>query len=407
MRAGNLLLIRAKAAISLITFSLLAATAAGSDIDFVLQQDGKRVAGAEVCLFSASPVPGDLRFLANSLRSNAVVCLPADEMIEVPVGRTLFFLTHPSGLISPVSLMSSSDPRVDAYKEVNIPARPAAIVDLKGLDGLLEPQTGVYFAVVAYSDMVNLYPQHPDRQEMLVPAGVPIVPLIVNRGVITRAGSPRVLATKERIAAESLLSPPGRRFAFVETMRPPQLFEQQASAFAGPLPPAPELTLRTNSGTLSPLVPPSDANHLYPGLFVFGDVALGSAEVLMRGPMWEPQAFDVTIGESITVAKDSLTPTPAGVLKVTWNVDKCAIPSPPPSITLRRCEGCDVTHRFEVTDRCVGQHEFESLSYGIYFVNVEWQGRKEEHELRIEPGKASVQALRFPDAQPADVHPLP
>jgi hypothetical protein len=101
-------------------------------MEFITTVDGERLSGSEVCLYAAAGVSDPV---STFFASDAVHCLPADEIIDVPSGSWAFYARHEDGWISAhgsaLSRRGFSMPGT-GYRAIVIELEPAAHVHFDG-----------------------------------------------------------------------------------------------------------------------------------------------------------------------------------------------------------------------------------------------------------------------------------
>ncbi len=153
----------------------------------------------------------------------------------------------------------------------------------------------------------------------LVPAGTPLVPLVVRDGRPVRIGDVVTLNAGER--RNALFTPPAPGTGdVVAWLR----FEAE---FAKNLEPgksigAPHIALVSRKGEHDALLPVTDAPSSHLAFIFFRGVPAGPARVTARGDLWETAELSATVesGE-VTVLGEPLPIAPAGAVTLRWRID--------------------------------------------------------------------------------------
>ncbi len=162
---------------------------------------GRRVEGAEVCLFRGAA--GNPDPFAVFVQSNELTCLPADMVIDVPPGLWHLFARHSRGFISTNPAMLSYDgPPIPEryYKALETDIYPAAMVEFPTARDLPPDQF-----IVAYYPHTNVasppafQPLPRGDTSMLIRAGTPVLPMIVRKGEPVLIGATLIVKPGERV----------------------------------------------------------------------------------------------------------------------------------------------------------------------------------------------------------------
>lgn len=282
----------------LVVLLAFAGSVAGQEnrIEFLTMHDATRIEGSEVCFF---PADRDDGFFSKFLSTNDVRCMSADAVLALPPGLFNVFARNGSTLVSSHPIfIDNSNPGHPAYRAVSVSLLPAATLDVsRARAGLAEgewlaiylsneglPQSPATVRPVAYGDA-----------KIVVPAEMPLVPLVVRRGMVQRVGSPLLL----RAGAVQVLAPPahwdsGRDVVALlrtDALTSPELPDQ-----------APTVELRADDGEpLQPLMPIRSRGLFERSLAIFKDVAAGEYQLRLSGEGWQADQLAVTVTRAVRV----------------------------------------------------------------------------------------------------------
>jgi hypothetical protein len=162
--------------------------AASMRFEFRTFHDAMPVAGSEVCFL---PRSFDRDRVEGILAAREIRCLPVQTVLSMPRGSWYFYAQHPAGLVSPhrSELTLSSDAPSDLFKTVRLDLVEAATLDLQPL--ALGPEE-VFFAwgPETAEHQAPVFMRDAGAKTILVPAGVPVIPIISRRGNPVWIGRP-------------------------------------------------------------------------------------------------------------------------------------------------------------------------------------------------------------------------
>lgn len=401
-------------ALSLTLLLLTAPSAYAVRFEFeFIQQSGERLRGAQVCFFPAAPsaeTPYE-----KYLWSNDVRCSDADKIIAVPPGRWNYFGHHHSGFVTNARLslvVTGAPERTDAgYKKVRTDVVPAASARIAGELNAIGPNEHLllYFPTSA-STMSHVRPVPPGQRQLEVPADEEFLPLVVSRGVITRAGS----LQRASIAREHPVHIPaagrGLLTSYVTFRLPPDDFD-------GPLnPPDVALTMR-DTERHQPVVP---TERIAPGdLVIFKNVPPGEGTLTVTGRYFASLMREVNVRDAAPAVLNPLLLDSAGVLNVdlpsaplieqllgTREEPSCGAPILTKVIVrVRRCEGDDCAIVREQALTSPDQLVVDGLLPGNYRAQLLAAGRAiaEGPSVRVDAYKEVRSSLTTPYATVAGV----
>jgi hypothetical protein len=300
-----------------VCLTLVPLEALGARIEFLATQDGARVEGAEVCFF-----PGDPHHQLRSYFQNPEVrCLPADQVISLPVGHWHFFARYGTSLISDwPGFISVIEEQPESYKAVRVHLTGAGSLSSGSLIARLRDgqQLVTYFPGSGREQLPFLIPYSPDGEHFTAPAGRPFYPIIVERGNPVWIGRLHEVRAGDRI--ELSVDPLAERMV-VAWMQ----FDRAAIRRWGPpdtVPQPPQVALRAESGARFPSVFP--IRHFGdPDLIFIPTVPEGSLEIVAEGTGWKSYSRSVEITAApVTVLGEPLTAVLLGAVSATWSVDE-------------------------------------------------------------------------------------
>lgn len=304
-------------------------------IEFRAMKDGQRVEGSEVCFFPADRNDG---FFAKFFSTNDVRCMSADAVLDLPPGLFNIFVRSGSTLVSShPAFADNENPGPPGYDVLDIPLMPAATLDVaRAKRGLREGEwLAVYLSNEGQAESpASVRPVPDDETTVLVPADMPLVPLVVREGVIVRAGVPLSLRPRETRVLEPIDKwGSGRDVVALlraEPVMSPDLPEQ---------PPRVRLQ-RDGSDPLEPVLAPRGAGLFERSLAIFKDVPGGTYELRLSGDGWRTDAVPVTTSTRLTVADRPLVARIAASVEVRVSLGELA--------------------RARLATRCPGQHDSAS-----------------------------------------------
>lgn len=389
-----------KAVLAIVVLVLSALPAVAYRAEFVAQSHGTRVAGAEVCFFPAGADEDDpFDFF---LHADQARCLSADQVIDIPAGRWLYYLKQTKrGLISSnPSLIKyrGSAAAPDIYGTNVVDMEPAATLDLSEASGNLGVEET--FAVYESNRDTNLLPMiipiSRGQTSALVPASMPLILIRRQSRQIRAVSDPMTLREGEirHVRSTAGKTPDGA------TLIAWTIFPADARTPKAPWErvPAPAILAIADGNMRSPAVAPRPGFGADGALAIFRGLPAGRVTVTAGGGAWtrDELALDVQ-GEGVIVAPRALVIKPAAALRVRWTVQgqtphpqadcggiATASAPAPASITLFTCEGlqpgmtpdlvdphqCAVAAKPAVIDRATRTASFEGVAPGTYVLVV-------------------------------------
>ncbi|HYI10528.1 MAG TPA: hypothetical protein VEK57_15815 [Thermoanaerobaculia bacterium] len=367
-------------------------------VEFHTVHGGERVAASEVCFFEASSARNPF---GHFLSSTGVHCLPADQVLDIPAGQWNYFGRSGAALTSagPALLRIPKGREELGYQAVPIELHPAGTLDVTAVRKTLGAgESLAIFLPEPFGATSNARPVTHGEETVVVPAGTPLIPLVVRDGRPVRAGDLVTLAAGERKAATFTPPAPGTGDAVVWLQLDAELARGLEHGVSLPLP---AIALRSARGEHLPVIAPQSVQTMSLAFQVFRGIPAGPARVVASGDSWEASdiALDVPDG-GLVVVDEPLALAPAGTVVVRWRIDgdpsRAAVPprqtcdgageTPPAnpakrSLRILRCaasapEGdCSVAFERDLPAGAIdGSARVASLTAGVYVA-----------ELRIPP----------------------
>jgi hypothetical protein len=390
--------------------SLLFAGNAVARVEFLLKRDGVRREG-EVCFVrlpeaAKSHDPAEMFFATNDVR-----CVDAGKILDVPIGAFHFFGRATPAMFGATRgvVVVSQQTRAESYRAATIDLVPGATIEFSGAVAKL--QEGEFFGVWLADTTQSLstfIPLASGESSMIVPAGVPVVPMLIEGKRPVALGDVLTLRPGAKHLLADFRNAPGvsdvalwlqsdlsllRRAAGEGNEKFSLLASQQRVDMK-----APTLTLVDQKGvehaTAVPLVSPNVDGTVV----VFKNVPTGPARLKMGGPTWEPAELALSLNDASPVhyVEEPLVAAPAGILTVRWLLAggvadparglqrSCGAAAGPEPVTIKvyRCPvaddtapidaNCTEVARKSVAASADGYVDFEALPMRAYRVEVEY-----------------------------------
>lgn len=288
---------------------VLVASAAFAGVEFVLMDGERDLDGGEVCFYktaasAANMSPGKYYFSGDEVR-----CLPAKTILDMPAGRLILFGRHPDGFVT-ANRQIRYDPKPtteDCYQKLRLILVRAARIEVpKARDG---ERVGVW-VTDSESWLGGFLPAVTGETSMLVPAGIPVIPMEVRGTELRRVGAPVTLKAGDRYVLPAFASAPGRGDVVAwleaddETVR--KLGKKSLSAAA--------MSLSLPDGKSMDSVTPLRHPGSYDGsLVIFKDVPAGKVTITSGGQFWTRDQVDVEVPSGgVAITTKPLRVLPAG-----------------------------------------------------------------------------------------------
>lgn len=301
--------------VSLIGF---ASSAHAYRAEIFAMHEGKRVAGAEVCLFRGASGIADP--FATFLQTDEVTCLPADQVIDIPPGLWHVFARDPRGLISthPTIFMYDGPPIPEKYyKAVDADMYPAAVLDFPDR-GRLDPGhfIAVYYPHSNEFSRPAFQPLQRGTTSMLVRANVPVLPMVVRKGEPVLIGTPLTAKAGERIAYR-FETQRDRRHLVTWLFRPKEIPYEHIEGIREP----PKVEFVSEGGAKhEPLFAPGRADLSELAVQIFR-IPAGGGQIRLYGRYWQRQNIEIPdSGKALQNSGRGLPLEPAGAIRASWTI---------------------------------------------------------------------------------------
>jgi len=300
--------------LSLVLLLLSAVPAAAYRREYVVTWEGKRMAGSEVCFYRG--VRGDAYSLF--LSPTDVRCLPADAILDFPPGLIHTFARHKDGFASlqrDFTVYDGPPNPEQGYEKLQTSLGKADIVDFSAIVKRVagKQRLGLWIGSTPTS-FSTFIPLVPGEMTVIAPAGVVLVPLIIENDVPVRAGEPLYLEPGERQAA-SFESHSNES----DVVIPVHLDADSVGAARSVLP-APEIALKSGDRVINPITPlygPEES-----ALIFFPNVPAGRAEIICGGSMWKAVSRTIDVlPQPVTIVRDALPLVAGGSIEVRWSTE--------------------------------------------------------------------------------------
>jgi len=283
--------------------------------------DGTRKPGSEVCFYEGTSGrnPFELFFSYTTVR-----CLPADDVLDFPPGLFHAFARHHDGFVSAYRdyFVYRGDPAPErGYRQLEIPLAPAAFVDMTAVLKELHPgeAAGVWIAPTP-TRAGTFFPLVNGENTIMVPAGEPLLPLLIANHQPIAIGQPLVLDA----GAHERVLPFRDGTAVVAWVK----LDHDAAHAAPDSMTTPDVTLTLNGNTAKPLFPLYHTDSTNTLLF-FLNPPQGRARLELHGRFWAAVRRDITVPQrGLLVEQEPLLLTPAGSLLLTWTSPAADGPAP-------------------------------------------------------------------------------
>jgi hypothetical protein len=197
------------------------------------------------------------------------------------------------------------------------------------------------------------FPLPPESTTILVPAGVPLTPVVMRSHRLVRVGGTIVLAPRETHTAPL----PRQIKGFADVIVATTLVRTIAERVERYDMPPPVFRLRTTKGEVhEPLTSAVNAASLDLSLVVFRNVPVGTAVLSVSGSDWESEESFVSVSEPVTVLED-VALTPAGRLRIEVSGARTDFRVPSPKVDILRCQDissqagpCPLFREYELTE---------------------------------------------------------
>jgi hypothetical protein len=365
---------------------------AQSPFQVVPYVDGRRVTGAEVCLYKGRA--GDAT-LDRFLQGDETHCYSADDVNQIPPGMWNFYVRHSDGFVSthPFGVNAVANDARDA-RPILVDLVSAATLETSDANAHLQP--GDYLALYISNDglpnsLAAIRPIPRAAARVLAPTEMPLLLLLVRDGQIIWASHPLMLSSGQVLKAPSPDRPVARVLAFVDL--DPTVLSADRRGLRDKTPPTVRL-MKGSASIAASAFPLRPAPNFDGSLLTLENVAPGEYTVELGGEHWAIDRISVHVAESLTVASRPLIARPLSTIDVAWALNSnlalerakatCeafAIPLVT-TLTLANCrlgfDRCAPRDRVQVERRELGDGQgqlsgdstFTGLGAGDYYVEL-------------------------------------
>ncbi|HYK00393.1 MAG TPA: hypothetical protein VE974_01465 [Thermoanaerobaculia bacterium] len=309
------------AALALLAQAGSAAGAAENRIEILAMREGTRVEGSEVCFFAADRDDG---FFAKFLSTNDVRCMSAAAVLNLPPGLFNIFVRNGSALVSShPTFVDNANPGPPSYRALAVSLLPAATLNVEAArKGLGEHEwLAVYLSNEGrLQSPASVRPVSDDDSTVTLPAGMPVVPLVVRDGAIVRVGRPLRLRAEETAVLEPVERwGSGRDVVALVRAEPPTSPELPRNA----------PSVQLDGGTGDPLIPVVElraAGRFDRSLAIFKDVTAGTYRLRLAGEGWQPDEVPVVRANTggVVTAERSITAKIAAAVEIRTSIGELA-----------------------------------------------------------------------------------
>lgn len=299
------------------------AESAASRVEFIARHEGKRLTGAEVCLFKAAEGPTPFDRIASPEQR----CLSADQVIEIPDGTWGLRVRHARGYMSarPLTIKNvSPEPDRDVSSTAIVEMVAAGAVGISRVTRSLKADEwlALYLANAGTDRLPTLLPIPRSEQEILVPADTPVLLLKMRGGRPIAVSQPLRVAPSARLDVDALPSATSNRRTVVTWVEfPPEDRKPEENwRFLS----APIARLVTRDGeSFSPEIPPGSGFSADGALLVFRDVPLEESRISVKGMSWSGDEIEIEGGGGghVLTSSQGLTIRPAASVAVRWSIE--------------------------------------------------------------------------------------
>jgi len=289
--------------------------------EYLVMLEGARKAGGEVCFYRGDTNSALSLFFTSDKKG----CLSADKVIDLPPGTFNFFARHKDGYVSVLRDYTIYDgPPIPerGYQRIEIPVVRAGLVDATVPAKSLQAgqSLGIWVAPTADSPG-SFIPLIAGETTILAPAGMPLLPMLIEDGAPVAIGEAVSVDDGSRIALPAF----AREKRTTDVVAWLQLDKESFHAARGVMLP-PDVMLIAAGKTLKPqfsLFEPASKT-----LVIFRDVPPGPAELKLTGMMWKPVKRAIDVAGPVTIEREGLPMVAAGSVRVQWTNDGNEITPP-------------------------------------------------------------------------------
>lgn len=346
-----------------------AINAGAAPIVFVGKQADAVVTDTKVCFYAA----GTDSFVKKYLSSNVTRCMPANQTLDVPPGDWNVYLSSGNRLVSghPLFVHIGSTATVDAEDRIiEVPMLPAANVVFG--PRVIASHRG-YGAVYITNEgepqsPAGVRPVPAGASEVLVPARMTIVPMLVRDGTPVWIGTPTSLEPDQRLLIDETREPAGADVAVVVSLGDAQVQRIRDARDADVL----SLSLMRGDVEIKTAIPLRPAPEFERSLALFENVPPGQYRLIAHGEDWSLPETTIKVARSDAVVLDEVIPQFINAATVRWNIHPPAtireacddVDAPKPELRLLRCEEeehCSVLRTIALRDANEGNEKLEDI----------------------------------------------
>ncbi len=273
--------------------------------------DAEPVPAAEVCFY-----PYQFYEILNGVGAAAYRCLPAEKLIEVPPLSFAYFVRHESGLTSANPIVFSA-PATGGFRAFRFSLGEGASLDFTHLRRSLAPNESLGI-ILGGSETSGPYGMPVARDIEIVPADVPVVPVLVRDRVAIRVGDvitprPHSMHVVSEFPDESALlvrvvvADPSSRG--VPELDGPLCDRPYSTEFATLVreqePPVVEF-IDAAGDIHEPVLEPPMAAQMLTGAYIFRGFASGEGRIRIRGGRWIRAEHTLTVNAGVTTMTERL-----------------------------------------------------------------------------------------------------
>lgn len=381
--------------------------------------DGKSVTDARVCFFKGRQADN---FSDRFLVSNETRCYPASDTLRLPTGFWNYYVERPGAVSGhPHAIATGAESRVNV-RPMRVELLPAGVVQLTRAKGALKASE--YFAFYLSNEGQPLsrpcvHPVPTGADNLQLPAGMHLIPLIIRDGMIVWAGLPLVLRAGE---LRELAAPERPNNVLVAVVGiDPGVSPEDRMAAEGAKPPA--VRLVGNNATYVPAFPLRLSPIFDGSVVLLEKIPAGTYKLELSGEQWQPDHVDVVVPAQHTempAVSRALMTRPVGRLDITWVIsaglardfsladcESTATP-PTPRLTMRRCafgfdhstiRDCPVMKDVVLPVEANGVQSVSGLPVGDYYIDLAKSGITTRIKMPVRPAQTVRVAITL-DAVP-------
>lgn len=374
--------------------------------EYAITWEGQRKPGSEVCFYRG--VRGDAFALFFS--PSAVSCLSADAILDFPPGLIHVFARHKDGFASAQRDFTIYDgpPNPErGYEKLETPLLRAGTVDFSSVIKTLgsNQRVGIWIASGPQS-LGTFIPLVPGETTTLAPAGMTVVPILLQGGDPVSIGEPLDLEPGERQTPRFQMQPQtGDVIAWAK-------LDEIANRNAR-ITQSPEIFLKVGDRIFRPVAP---IYHPASNTFViFRGVPAGKARLVVQGSGWTGMEREINVPvQSLLIEREAIPLIAGGSLIIRWTTEG-AVRSPAECPTARtpdvpvvragllKCSADSAEKKCSTVARMTAPYlenaslKFAGVASGSYTLMIEppW-GKRQSLAVDVSAGEEHVADVTFP-----------